>query len=132
MVIPLSLVANESTSLPLKNGPFHVHVMIPFSLLVKDSDPNTTPDPQCARLRLWWWWTTLLFGVRWETLTDPMEEAFFLGSLIFSRIWGKMKVLLFGKHEAVTEKYHYINSNIKNWEHAGASNLSDVFHRDHR
>ncbi len=36
-------------------------------------------------------------------------------------------MLLFGKHEDATEKFRYINCDIKDWEHAGASNLSWTF-----
>ncbi|KAK3291592.1 uncharacterized protein B0H64DRAFT_478334 [Chaetomium fimeti] len=119
-VIPVSLAENESINLPL-NGPIHVHITIPFSLLVKDFDPKTTQVPPRMKAGPWWR-PTWLFGYRYETPTHPEVKAFDLTSPAFRQeLWPKLSVLLFGKEEVTM--YSVTGCDIQDWEHAAASNI---------
>ncbi|KAK4152139.1 hypothetical protein C8A00DRAFT_16513 [Chaetomidium leptoderma] len=122
--IPVSLAENESISLPLERRPCHIHITIPFSLLVKDFDPNTAQVPQLELPRSWWW-PTRLFGRRYETLTDATTKAVTIAHPTYRQVWPKLSALLFGKEE--TTLYSVLGSDAKDWERAGASNIFWAF-----
>ncbi|KAH6842361.1 hypothetical protein B0I37DRAFT_381748 [Chaetomium sp. MPI-CAGE-AT-0009] len=118
--IPVSLVDNGSISLPL-DGPLHVYITVPFSLLVKDFDPNTTRVPPWVQPAPWWW-PTWLFGPRYKTPTNAEIKAYSIASPVFQeQLWPKLSALLFGKEEPAL--YTVVGSDIKDWEHAAASHL---------
>ncbi|KAK3290198.1 uncharacterized protein B0H64DRAFT_413614 [Chaetomium fimeti] len=122
MALLVSLEA-ESMSLPIKDGPIHVHVTIPFSLLVKDFDPNTTPVPQMERPRPWWWPARLFKGqheIPTDAATVAATKTFALARPAFSdQIWPRLSTLLFGKEELTI--YSIVGSDAKDWEHANTS-----------
>ncbi|KAK4236516.1 hypothetical protein C8A03DRAFT_16845, partial [Achaetomium macrosporum] len=124
MEIPVSLVRNEPISLPLVHRPYHVHVTIPFSLLVKDFDPNTTRVPEMERPQSWW--ATRLFGRRYKTPTDAAAKAFTVAYPAYRyEVWPKLSALLFGKEQPVMHSVS--GSDTEDWERAGDSNLFWVF-----
>lgn len=119
MTIPISLTKNESISLPLKHGPFHVYITIPFSLVVRDFDPSTTPVPKWEVPRSWL--AARLFGRQYETPTDAETKATLLVSPTFyHKIWPRLSTLLFGKEEPMMETI--VGSDAEDWERTGASN----------
>ncbi|KAK4096317.1 hypothetical protein N658DRAFT_364857 [Parathielavia hyrcaniae] len=98
MDIPVSLIGNGPISLPLKHeAPIHIHITIPYSLLVKDFDPNTTPVPVLERPRCWL--ITRLFERRRETPSDAPDKACLIAWPVFHRVWPKLSTLLIGKEE---------------------------------
>jgi hypothetical protein len=125
MVIPLSLIANGSLSLPLKEeAPIHVHATIPFSLLVKDFDPNTAKVPYWEEPRCWL--ANRLFGPRHKTPTSASAKvAMFAGSIFPGRVWPKLSLLLLGKEVRISACN--TGSDAKEWAHAGASNVFFAF-----
>jgi hypothetical protein len=126
MTIPVSLVENASIDLPLKHGPFHVHVTIPFSLLVRDFDPNTTRVPQMERPQCWL--ATRLFGRRYDTPTDVVTKVVMVAYPVYHhQVWPELSTLLFGKEEP--RMYSVSGSDAKEWERVGASNLFWAFSR---
>jgi hypothetical protein len=120
-----SLVGNRPISLPLKHeAPIHVHITIPFSLLVKDFDPNTTRVPVLEKPGSWL--ATRLLGPRYKTPTDAPTKAFLVACPVFHRqVWPKLSTLLFGKEERMM--YSHSGCDAKAWERAGASNLFWAF-----
>jgi hypothetical protein len=125
MDIPVSLVKNESISLPL-DGPLHVHITIPFSLLVKDFDPNTNPIPQMKRHRPSWW-PTSLFGRWFEPPTHDITKIFdVVNPAYYGQVWPKLSALLFGREEPTM--YCIVGSDAEDWERAGVSNLFWTFY----
>ncbi|KAH6856118.1 hypothetical protein B0I37DRAFT_366605 [Chaetomium sp. MPI-CAGE-AT-0009] len=127
MDIPVSLVGNGPISLPLKHeAPIHVQITIPFSLLVKDFDPNTTQVPHLERPRSWL--ANRLFGRRYTFPTDAPTKAFLVASPVFeSQVWPKLGASLFGKMERIGIMYSHATSDAEKWERAGASNLFWAF-----
>jgi hypothetical protein len=125
MDIPVSLVENDRINLPLNHDvPIHVHVTIPFSLLVPDCDPNSTPVPKLERPRCWL--ATRLFGRQYETPTDAMTKTVLVVSPAFHHpVWPKLSALLFGKEQR--NMYTHLISDATEWEHANASNISWAF-----
>jgi hypothetical protein len=123
--ISVSLVGDPPISLPLEHSEsVHVHITIPFSLLVQDFDPNTTQVPQWERPRCWL--ATRLFGRRYETPTTDIIKVCLLAFPIFEhRVWSKLSVLLFGKEERRMNSN--MGSDATEWERASASNLFWVF-----
>lgn len=128
MAVPVSLEAG-SMSLPIKDGPIHIHVTIPFSLLVKDFDPNTTRVPQMERPRPWWWPARLFRGrheIPTDAATDAATKTFTLARPAFSnQVWPRLSTLLFGKEELTL--YCSVGSDAKDWEHADTSNFMWAF-----
>jgi hypothetical protein len=125
MDIPVSLIGNESISLPLRHeAPIHLHITIPFSLLVKDFDPNTTQVPVLEPPRSWL--ATRLFGRRYKTPKDAMTKAFLVACPAFhNQVWPKLSTLLFGREEGIM--YSCSGCDAVDWERAGASNLCWAF-----
>jgi hypothetical protein len=125
MDIPVSLVGKGPISLPLQcEAPIHLSITIPFSLLVKDFDPNTTQVPQCEKPRSWL--ATRLFGRQYETPTDATSKTLLLVSpALRNRVWSKLSTLLFGKEEPIM--YLHSASDVREWKHAGAANVFWAF-----
>jgi len=97
MDIPVSAIGKGPISLPLKcDVPIHIAVTIPFSLLMKDFDPNTTPAPEWERPRSWL--GTLLFGRRWETIPYASSMANLLASpTLYDRVWPQLSTILWAR-----------------------------------
>ena len=125
MEVPVSLVGHGPISLPLKHeAPIHAQIRIPFSLLVKDFDPETTQVPQWEVPRSWL--ANRLFGRRYESPTDAGTKVFLVACPVFHhKVWPKLSTLLFGKKERVM--YSHSGSDVEEWERAGASNLFWAF-----
>lgn len=125
MDVSVSFNENGPISLQLKHvAPIHIHIMMPFSLLVKDFDPNTTQVPNLERRRSWL--ATRLFGRRYETPVDVMTKIFLLTCPAFHNlVWPKLSTLLFGKEEPMM--YSHLSSDKEEWERARASTVSWAF-----
>ena len=125
MDIPVSLIANGPLSLPLnEEAPIHVHATIPFSLLVKDFDPNTAKVPYREEPRCWL--ANRLFGPRHKNLSsDSAKVAAFASSIFPGRVWPKLSALLLGNEVRMSPCN--TGSDAKEWAHAGASNLFFAF-----
>ena len=125
MDIPVSLIANGPLSLPLnEEAPIHVHATIPFSLLVKDFDPNTAKVPYREEPRCWL--ANRLFGPRHKNLSsDSAKVAAFASSICPGRVWPKLSALLLGKEVRMSPCN--TGSDAKEWAHAGASNRFFAF-----
>lgn len=125
MDIPVSLIANGPLSLPLKEeAPIHVHATIPFSLLVKDFDPNIAKVPYWEEPRCWL--ANRLFGPRHKTPTSASAKvAMFASSIFPRRVWPSLGRLLLGKEVRISACN--TGSDAKEWAHAGASNLFFAF-----
>ena len=125
MDIPVSLIANGPLSLPLKEeAPIHVHATIPFSLLVKDFDPNTAKVPYLVEPRCWL--ANRLFGPRHKIPTSASTKAAMFASPLFPMwVWPKLGALLLGK--VVDISVYDTGSDAKEWAHAGDSNLFFAF-----
>lgn len=124
---PISLIGDEQTHLPLQGGPFHVHITIPFSLLVRDFDP-TIPLPQVA-FRPKRSWMARLFGRRDATLS-PENEAV-LKALTLARphlcdIWRRLSVLLFDGEPEEYPVHTYVSLDVNDGRTIGTSNLAWV------
>lgn len=124
MDVPVSLIANGPLVLPLKEeAPIHVHATIPFSLLVKDFDPNTAKvpyrEPRC-------WLANRLFGPRYKNpSSDSARVAAFASSIFPGRVWPKLSTLLLGKEVYMSSCN--TGSDAKEWAYAGASDLFFAF-----
>jgi hypothetical protein len=125
MDIPVSVIANGPLSLPLKEEPpIHVHATIPFSLLVKDFDPNIAKVPSWEEPRCWL--ANRLFGPRYKTPSSASAKVAMFASPIFDgRVWPKLGALLLGKE--VRMATCTTGSDAKEWAHADASNLFFTF-----
>ena len=121
----MSLIANGPLSLPLKEeAPIHVHATIPFSLLVKDFDPNTAKVPYRTEPRCWL--ANRLFGPRHKNLSSDSAKVSAFASPIFPRlVWPKLGALLLGKE--VRMSTCNTGSDAKEWAYASASNLFFAF-----
>ncbi len=125
----MSLIANGPLSLPLKEEtPIHVHATIPFSVLVKDFDPNTAKVPYREKPRCWL--ANRLFGPQHKNLSsDSAKVAAFAGSIFPRRVWPKLSTLLLGKDVRMSPCNP--GSDAKEWAHASASNLLFAFATGH-
>ncbi|EAQ85358.1 predicted protein [Chaetomium globosum CBS 148.51] len=128
MAAPISVEAG-SMSLPIKDGPIHIHASIPFSLLVKDFDPNTAQVPQTERPRPWWSPARLFKGqheIPTDAAADAATKTFALARPAFSdQVWPRLSTLLFGKEEPTL--YCSVGSDAEDWEGADTSNSIWVF-----
>lgn len=117
----MSVIGKGPISLPLKRDvPIHIAVTIPFSLLMKDFDPNTTPVPQLERPRSWL--GTLLFGRRYEPPRYASSKAHFLANpILCDRVWPKLSTILFGQEERYL--YSHMTSDAREWEKIGTANI---------
>ena len=125
MDIPVSVIAKGPLNLPLKEEPpIHVHATIPFSLLVKDFDPNTAKVPSWEEPRCWL--ANRLFGPRYKTPSSASAKVAVFASPIFDgRVWPKLGALLLGKEVGMPTCN--TGSDAKEWADAGASNLFFAF-----
>ncbi|KAK3902451.1 hypothetical protein C8A05DRAFT_15491, partial [Staphylotrichum tortipilum] len=121
MDISVSVIGKGPISLPLKRDvPIHIAVTIPFSLLMTDFDPNTTPVPQMERPRFWL--GTLLFGRRYEPPRYASSKAQFLTNpILCDRVWPKLSTILFGQEERFL--YSHMTSDAREWEKIGTANI---------
>ena len=126
MDIPVSLIVNGPLSLPLQDEPLiHDHATIPFSLLVKDFDPNTAKIPSWEEPRCWL--ANRLLGPRYKTpYSASAQVAMFASSIFHGRVWPKLGTLLLVKEE-VGMPVCTTGSDAKEWAQAAASNLLFVF-----
>ena len=125
MDIPVSLVANAPLSLPLKeDAPIHIHATVPFSLLVKDFDPNTARGPYFEEPRCWL--ANRLFGPRRRTPSSASTRVALFADFAFTGgVWPRLSALLLGKEVRISTCT--IGSDAKDWADASASNLFYAF-----
>lgn len=113
MAVPVSFVGVNSASLPLEDGPFHVDITIPFSLVMQDSDLTL------AQIQSRESWATWLF--RRQHKTTPVSRAVQLALPRLRQIWQQLSALLFGREEPTL--YAVLACDADHWDRIADSNI---------
>ncbi len=113
---------DNSMPLPLKfrDGHIHVHITVPFSLIVRDFGPNTSPPrtitfPRSPR------WATLLLGPHHHTLPEPASGAGLVAGDHLEHFWPQLSLTLFGRE--MPAQYTLATCDAADWEHLDDSNV---------
>lgn len=120
--IPVFVVPKPEIPLPLKEDDgYHVHVIVPFSLIVRDLDPNATRAPVTLEHRRFTWWATRLFG-RWKEISsEPQLEAIGIANPHLTNIWPRLSAILFGREEPA--RYSMTACDVEDWKHVNGSHV---------
>jgi len=125
--LPLSIIAPASIPLPLNLiTPHHIHVaiIIPFSLLIQNFNPNTiqtlnltNSTPRSTP------WATRLFGHRQEPLTEPSDKATRIAfPHLNHHLWPRVSAALFGREDQQA-LYAGLVCDVRDWERVNDSRL---------
>jgi hypothetical protein len=117
---PLSI--DSGVALPLEEGPYHIHITVPFALVVWNFNPKTASPPRLWKPRSTHL-ATRLFGSRGPILTSPSDRAKHAALPHLRELWKQLSPLLFEQKETKPAMFSVTSCDVDDWGRVNESTL---------